>query len=456
MKMIFKMNPLMWKPQMVLGAVLAAIVPIGAVVWKTSRASSTMAAQEHIAATRSNDAIDARQVVKNSSAQSPSSAQEQSLGGIQAWFEGSSNPFLTTAQAKDRKTKDAIAKVEMALKSRGDVESVFILVDESADALKMQSAATKSEAATGLRLAGKQDGQSDKNEFARIKPKAVVSIRMRAGALPVTLVDSAGSLLSAALVNVNAEDIEVLDERSGARVRARTLDVNASNMARENMTLAAECDQEELQLALNAANTFQSQANNADASKQNQSPPIILGNQDNQSSWGTTALEFKRAVSRQSTWIWFLCAVVFISGAVGIAMWRKRGARAAKGMNSVLANSATAVFKNVNQQHGSAALGKFEFWSAPLACALHKCVAEKPALIAAALGERLENTSASRQEVATFLLELEPWAAERILAVLPNHSLDALESAIKQPAAPVAAQHVRALAEAMLSLRNAA
>ena len=401
--MTFKMNPLMWKPQMVLGAVLAAIVPIGAVVWKTSRASSTMAAQEKVTTTRSNDAIDAREVVKNASVQSPSSAQEQSLGGIQAWFEGSSNPFLTTAQAKDRKTKDAIAKVEMALKSRGDVESIFILVDESADALKTPSAATKSEGATGLRLAAKQDGPTDKNEFARIKPKAVVSIRMRAGALPVTLVDSAGSLLSAALVNVNAEDIEVLDERSGARVRARTLDANASNTARENMTLAAECDQEELQLALNAMNTFQSQANNADASKQNQSPQTLSGNQDNQSSWGTTPLEFKRAVSRQSAWIWFLCVIGFISGAVGIAMWRKRGARAAKGMNSVLANSATAVLKNVNQQHGSAELGKFEFWSAPLACALHKCVAEKPALIAAALGERLENTTASGQEVATFL-----------------------------------------------------
>ena len=455
MKMTFKINPLMWKPQMVLGAVLAAIVPIGAVVWKTSSASSTMAAQEKVTTTRSNDAIDAREVVKNASVQSPSSAQEQSLGGIQAWFEGSSNPFLTTAQAKDRKTKDAIAKVEMALKSRGDVESIFILVDESADALKTQSAETKSQATTELRLAAKQDGPTDKNEFARIKPKAVVSIRMRAGALPVTLVDSAGSLLSAALVNVNAEDIEVLDERSGARVRARTLDANASNTARENMTLAAECDQEELQLALNAVNTFQS-PNNADASQQNQSPQILLGDQDNQSSWGAATVEFKRAVSRQSAWIWFLCAIGSISGAVGIAMWRKRGARAAKGMNSVLANSATAVLKNVNQQHGSAELGKVEFWSAPLACALHKCVAEKPALIAAALGERLENTTASGQEVATFLLELEPWAAERILAVLPNRSLDALESAIKQPAAPVAAQHVRALAEAMLSLRNAA
>ena len=440
---------------MVLGAVLAAIVPIGAVVWKTSRASSTMAAQEHIAATRSNQAIDSREVAKNASAQSPSSAQEQSLGGIQAWFEGSSNPFLTTAQAKDRKTKDAIVKVEMALKSRGDVESIFILVDESADALKTQSAETKSQATTELRLAAKQDGPTDKNEFARIKPKAVVSIRMRAGALPVTLVDSAGSLLSAALVNVNAEDIEVLDERSGARVRARTLDANASNTARENMTLAAECDQEELQLALNAVNTFQSPTN-ADASQQNQSPQIIFGDQDKQTSWSAATVEFKRAVSRQSAWTWLLCVIGFISGAVGIAMSRKRGARAAKGMNSVLANSATAVLKNVNQQHGSAELGKFEFWSAPLACALHKCVAEKPALIAAALGERLENTTASGQEVATFLLELEPWAAERILAVLPNRSLDALESAIKQPAAPVAAQHVRALAEAMLSLRNAA
>ena len=54
------------------------------------------------------------------------------------------------------------------------------------------------------------------------------------------------------------------------------------------------------------------------------------------------------------------------------------------------------------------------------------------------------------------MLELEPWAAERILAVLPNHSLDILEKSIKQPATAATPQQVRALAEAMISLRNAA
>ena len=77
-------------------------------------------------------------------------------------------------------------------------------------------------------------------------------------------------------------------------------------------------------------------------------------------------------------------------------------------------------------------------------------------MIAATLVERLEDTPTSRYEAAVLLMELEPWAAERILSVLPNHSLDLLEKTIRQPNTPVVAQHVRALAEAVLSLRNAA
>jgi hypothetical protein len=102
------------------------------------------------------------------------------------------------------------------------------------------------------------------------------------------------------------------------------------------------------------------------------------------------------------------------------------------------------------------ASGAVELWGAPLACALHSCVAEKPALIAATLIQRLESHPSSREEVARLLLQLEPWAADRILAVLPNHSLDLLEKSIKQPGASVSPQQVRALAEAVISLRNAA
>jgi hypothetical protein len=121
-----------------------------------------------------------------------------------------------------------------------------------------------------------------------------------------------------------------------------------------------------------------------------------------------------------------------------------------------LANASGALVENINTLQDAAPLGRFQFWSAPLACSLHKCVAEKPALIAATLVQRLEGAPSARQEVAAMMLELEPWAAERVLGVLPDRSLDVLEHAIKNPGDAVAAQQVRALAEAIVSLRNAA
>ncbi|NCW01087.1 MAG: hypothetical protein EBW20_04475 [Betaproteobacteria bacterium] len=147
---------------------------------------------------------------------------------------------FSTAQAKDRKLADAMSKVESALLRQGEVESVFILVHENSPTSMVNMALPRVE---GLRAQTSTETNAvalSTNELGIMKPKAVVSIRMRSGSLPVTLVDTAGSLLSAALVNVNAEDVEVLDERSGTRVRARSLDYAASATARDVLALANE------------------------------------------------------------------------------------------------------------------------------------------------------------------------------------------------------------------------
>ena len=409
MKMNFKINPLSWKPQLMLGALLAAGVPIAAVAWKSHRASSGVSTIQQVAVDQSGAV----------GAPTPSSAN--SFGGMQAWFEGSSNPFLTTAQAKERKLQDALSKVEAALMRRGDVQTVFILVDEYAQKNIAGGFMVKSEVNAENAL-GKSNAPSR-------KPKAVVSIRMREGSLPISLADSAGSLVSAALVNVDAEDVEVLDERSGTRVRAQMLDLSSSLAAREALAVAVACEQEEVQHDLQKVLAFTN------------SPPVVLDVD----------------VLPQSLWTQAWCAVLGVLGLAGtILIWWKYVSRSSSSTSATLANASGALVENINTLQDAAPLGRFQFWSAPLACSLHKCVAEKPALIAATLVQRLEGAPSARQEVAAMMLELEPWAAERVLGVLPDRSLDVLEYAIKNPGDAVAAQQVRALAEAIVSLRNAA
>ena len=237
MKMKFQINPLSWKPQLVLGALLAAGVPIAAVAWKSHRASNGVLTIQQVAVDQSG-AVDTTKIkssidVIHSSTDLSNGAQTSlsanSFGGMQAWFEGSSNPFLTTAQAKERKLQDALSKVEAALMRRGDVQTVFILVDEHAQKNSAGGFVVKSEV-NAENVLGKSNAPSR-------KPKAVVSIRMREGSLPISLADSAGSLVSAALVNVDAEDVEVLDERSGTRVRAQMLDLSSSLAAREALAV---------------------------------------------------------------------------------------------------------------------------------------------------------------------------------------------------------------------------
>ena len=306
---------------------------------------------------------------------------------------------------------------------RGDVQTVFILVDEYAQKNVAGGFMVKSEVNAENAL-GKSNAPSR-------KPKAVVSIRMREGSLPISLADSAGSLVSAALLNVDAEDVEVLDERSGTRVRAQMLDLSSSLAAREALAVAVACEQEEVQNDLQKVLAFTN------------SPPVVLDVD----------------VLPQSLWTqaWWWCALLGVFGLVGvIAIWRKHWSRSLSTTSATLANASDALVKNINTLQDAAPPGRFQFWSAPLACSLHKCVAEKPALIAATLVQRLEGAPSARQEVAAMMLELEPWAAERVLGVLPDRSLDVLEYAIKNPGDAVAAQQVRALAEAIVSLRSAA
>ena len=462
MKNISQANPLSWKPQVWLGAVLAAVVPIAAVTWKTYRSNTSVALAPQVSQRQSQSTDSA--LNKSFDGVAENSSQANSFAGIQAWFEGSANPFLTTAQANDRKVRDALAKVEASLRRRGDVEDVFILVSEGADKN------------TGAIFSAKKSANADKSSDAIDAParksKAVVSIRMRAGSLPIALADCAGSLVSAALVNVNAEDVEVIDARDGARVRARSLDFNASAQGREALVVAAQCEDQENQgeLQQTEASTLLDQSNqienglahrfnsHTNHSAQEVADPSVSGKNNSP----LFLIHSTDATNAAMGW-WWCVAAIGVAAAVGLAVWTWK-MFLSPSVRSFWKKSATSSIDHCNNHlhvaanntAGPAAMGPLEIWSAPLSCALHACVAEKPALIAATLIERLESQPSSRQEVARLMLELEPWAAERILAVLPNHSLDILEKSIKQPATAATPQQVRALAEAMISLRNAA
>jgi len=277
--------------------------------------------------------------------------------------------------------------------------------------------------------------------------------------------------VSAALVNVNAEDVEVIDARDGARVRARSLDFNASAQGRETLAVAAQCEEQEIQGELRQieastlldqskqienglAHRFNSPTNH---SAQEVSDPSVSGKNNSP----LFLIHSTDATNTAMGWWW--CVTAIGVAVVGLAVWTWKMflSPSVRGTSKKSATSSIDHCNNhlraaANNSAGPAATGPLEIWSAPLSCALHACVAEKPALIAATLIERLESQPSSRQEVARLMLELEPWAAERILAVLPNHSLDILEKSIKQPATAATPQQVRALAEAMISLRNAA
>ena len=75
MKMNFKINPLSWKPQLVLGALLAAGVPIAAVAWKSHRASNGVSTIHQVAVDQSG-AVDATKIKSSIGVTSPGVAND--------------------------------------------------------------------------------------------------------------------------------------------------------------------------------------------------------------------------------------------------------------------------------------------------------------------------------------------------------------------------------------------
>jgi hypothetical protein len=102
-----------------------------------------------------------------------------------------------------------------------------------------------------------------------------------------------------------------------------------------------------------------------------------------------------------------------------------------------------------------AEIGEEDPIAGTLSMALHRQVAEQGTLITTALVERLEQ-GAPANEVAQLLLSLEPWAAERVLKGMPPEALAKVEEALRDPAHDAPMARVRALAEAVISVRVAA
>lgn len=228
---------------------------------------------------------------------------------------------------------------------------------------------------------------------------AVVSISMREGVVPVPLVDAAGTLLSAAVPGLRSEDVTVVDESTGIRARAQALGAPGADDGRKALELA------------------QAQ------------PPVRASRESVQ-----VAKPVEAVSSAWPWWIWGggLSAAVLL--AASIWAWRTRG---------LLPEAIDTEPAEEDAIQGT------------LAMALHRGVAEQGALIATALVERLEQ-GAPANEVAQLLLGLEPWAAERLLKSMPPEALAKVEEALRDPAHDAPEASVRALAEAVLSVRAAA
>jgi len=283
--------------------------------------------------------------------------------GVADWFSGADNPFLTEEQARERRLRASVARVEEVIRRRPDVREVTILATGGSD--------------------GRTSG-------------AVVSISMREGVVSIQLVDALGTLLSAAVPGLPAEHVTVIDELTGIRARACGLGADSGDDGRA---------------ALASAQT---------AVRPVALPPAPVLVAAEAPAW--------------PAWLW----AGGIAGAafVGWALWFWR-------VRAIPADADAGFFAEEDPIAGT------------LSMALHRGVAEQGALITTALVERLEQ-GAAPNEVAQLLLSLEPWAAERVLKGMPPESLAKVEEALRDPAHDAPMERVRALAEAVLSVRAAA
>ena len=324
-------------------ALAAAALPFGVVAWKGSSQAATP------------------QPVVESTGRDHAPAS----GGVSDWFSGADNPFLTEEQARERRTRSAVARVEEVLRRRPDVREVTILTSSHGDAR----------------------GAS-----------AVVSIAMREGVVPVQLVDAAGTLLCAAVPGLQAEQVTVIDEASGIRARACSLGSEGDEDGREALA-SAQVPVRAVPAALISAPATPTATN---------------------AGW--------------PAWLWAGGAAGAVAAAWAVWFWRTR---------------------RVEFAPPQAEVGEEDPIAGTLSMALHRQVADQGALITTALVERLEQ-GAPANEVAQLLLSLEPWAAERVLKGMPPEALAKVEEALRDPAHDAPIERVRALAEAVLSVRVAA
>lgn len=333
-----RMAPFAWSM-----ALVAAALPFGVLAWKGSARSPSPP-----------PAIDSATRVS-----APVS------GGVSDWFSGADNPFLTEEQARERRTRAAVARVEEVLRRRPDVREVTILTTSHADGR----------------------GAS-----------AVVSIGMREGVVPVQLVDAAGTLLGAAVPGLQAEQVTVIDESSGIRARACALGAEGGDDGREALA-SAQVPARVVPVTPIAAVSVASTADQG---------------------W--------------PSWLWAGGAAAAVGLGWSIWFWRTR---------------------RVDLAPPPAEIGEEDPIAGTLSMALHRQVAEQGTLITTALVERLEQ-GAPANEVAQLLLSLEPWAAERVLKGMPPEALAKVEEALRDPAHDAPMERVRALAEAVISVRVAA
>ena len=299
----------------------------------------------------------------------PTTTPAATGGGVADWFNGADNPFLTEEQARDRRLRAALGRVEEVLRRRPDVREVTVLTSGSLDGRGTPSG-------------------------------AVVSIHMREGVVPLPLVDAAGTLLTAAVPGLKAQDVTVIDESTGIRARATPMDEEQAADGRKALVAA--------QRSASAV-----------------PPPAPVA----------------RAIETE------------VSAAAGWPAWAWVGAA-----GSAVVAAAFAYFLRTRGQHIEpidAATPAEDAAIGTLSMALHRGVAEQGALIATALVERLEHGTGAN-EVAQLLLSLEPWAAERLLKGMPPDALAKVEEALRDPAGDAPTTSVRALAEAVLSVRAAA
>ncbi len=300
--------------------------------------------------------------------------EESGAVSLSDLFGGSENPFLTEEQSRERRFRAALAKVEEVLRRRPDVRDVTVLA----------SWPTEVKSAAGA---------------------AVVTVRMREGVVPVTLVDAVGTLVSAAVPGLKPGDVTVIDEATGIRAKAVALDETQSMDGRRALAAAAE---RPVPVPSKVVVTPAAQASVETAG----------------GAWSVP----------WSSWVWAAAgagaAVIMLAGWMALHRRRTLG-------------------------HADVVPAAEDPIAGTLAMALHRCVAEQGTLVTTALVERLEQ-GASASEVAQLLLNLEPWAAERLLKGMPPEALAKVEEALRDPATDAPIASVRALAEAVLAVRAAA